>query len=84
MNFVFTVCDNTANEICPLWPGQPMTAHWGLADPASVAGTEERIERAFRDAFVVLQRRISLFVSLPLPSLGEMAIKREISEIGRR
>jgi arsenate reductase (thioredoxin) len=84
MNFVFTVCDNAASEVCPVWPGQPMTAHWGVADPAAVAGSPEQIERAFRDAFVVLERRISLFLSLPLASLDSLAIKRQISEIGRQ
>ena len=84
MNFVFTVCDNAASEVCPVWPGQPMTAHWGVADPAAVAGTPEQIERAFRDAFVVLERRISLFLSLPLASLNSLAIKQQITEIGRR
>ena len=84
MNFVFTVCDNAANEVCPLWPGQPMTAHWGVADPAAVAGTPHKIERAFRDAFAVLERRISLFLSLPLASLDALAIKRRVIEIGRQ
>jgi arsenate reductase (thioredoxin) len=65
LNFVFTVCDNAAKEVCPFWPGQPMTAHWGVPDPAAVEGTPESIERAFRDAFVMLDRRISLFLSLP-------------------
>lgn len=83
MDFVFTVCDNAARETCPLWPGQPMTAHWGVADPASVAGTPERIERAFRDAYTILDRRISLFLALPLSSLEKLAIKREIDRIGR-
>ncbi len=69
MDFVFTVCDNAAREACPLWPGQPMTAHWGVPDPASVAGTPEQIERAFREAFLMLDRRISLFLALPLVSL---------------
>jgi arsenate reductase len=84
MNFVFTVCDNAANEACPLWPGQPMTAHWGVADPAAVAGAPEQIERAFRDAFTVLERRISLFLSLPLASLDALAIKKKVIEIGRQ
>ena len=84
MNFVFTVCDNAASEVCPVWPGQPMTAHWGVADPAAVVGSSEQIERAFRDAFVVLDRRISLFLSLPLASLDSLAIQRQISEIGRQ
>jgi len=84
MNFVFTVCDNAANEVCPVWPGQPMTAHWGVPDPAAVAGTPEQIERAFRDAFVALDRRIGLFLSLPLASLDAMAIKKEITQIGKQ
>ena len=82
MDFVFTVCDNAANEICPIWPGQPMTAHWGVPDPASVAGSEEQIERAFREAFITLDRRIGLFLSLPLPSLDQLAIKKEVDRIG--
>ncbi|HWZ97602.1 MAG TPA: arsenate reductase ArsC [Candidatus Dormibacteraeota bacterium] len=84
MDFVFTVCDNAANEVCPIWPGQPMTAHWGVPDPAAVAGTPEQIERAFRDAFVALDRRIGLFLSLPLASLDAMAIKKEITQIGKQ
>ncbi len=84
MSFVFTVCDNAANEACPYWPGQPMTAHWGVPDPAAVKGTEVEIERAFRDAFSILDRRISLFVSLPLATLGSLALQREIEEIGNR
>jgi arsenate reductase len=84
MNFVFTVCDNAASEVCPVWPGQPTTAHWGVADPAALAGTPEQITRAFRDAFVVLERRISLLLSLPLASLDALAIKRQVSEIGRQ
>ena len=84
MDFVFTVCDNAARETCPLWPGQPMTAHWGVPDPASLAGNTEQIERAFRDAFVMLDRRISLFLSLPLASLDQLAIKKEIDRIGKR
>ena len=82
MDFVFTVCDNAASEVCPVWPGQPMTAHWGVADPAAVQGTPEQIERAFRDAFMILDRRISLFLSLPLSTLGQLAIKKEIDRIG--
>src|SRR5229473_6633288 len=84
MNFVFTVCDNAAQEVCPIWPGQPMTAHWGVPDPAAVKGTPEQIERAFRDAFMILDRRIALFLSLPLSTLGQLAIKREIERIGRQ
>jgi arsenate reductase (thioredoxin) len=82
MDFVFTVCDNAAGEVCPVWPGQPMTAHWGVADPAAERGTPDQIERAFRDAFVILDRRISLFLSLPLSTLGQLAIKKEIDRIG--
>jgi arsenate reductase len=84
MNFVFTVCDNAAKEVCPIWPGQPMTAHWGVADPAAVTGTPEQMERAFRDAFMTLDRRISLFLSLPLLSLDNLAIKKEIDHIGQQ
>ena len=82
MDFVFTVCDNAASEVCPVWPGQPMTAHWGVADPAAVKGTPELLERAFREAYVILDRRISLFLSLPLSTLGQLAIKKEIDRIG--
>jgi len=83
MNFVFTVCDNAANEVCPFWPGQPMTAHWGIPDPAAVKGTPEEIERAFRDAFIVLDRRIGLFLSIPLSTLHQLAIQKEIESIGK-
>jgi arsenate reductase len=83
LDFVFTVCDNAAKEQCPFWPGQPMTAHWGIADPAAARGTAEEIARAFRDAFTVLDRRIGLFLCLPLATLEHMAIKREIDQIGR-
>ena len=83
MDFVFTVCDNAANEVCPFWPGQPMTAHWGIPDPAAVKGTPEEIARAFRDAFMVLDRRIGLFLSLPFATLDQFAIKREVENIGR-
>lgn len=84
LNFVFTVCDNAAQEVCPLWPGQPMTAHWGVPDPAAVTGNPAQIERAFRDAFVMLDRRIALFLSLPLASLDKLALKKEIDRIGRQ
>ena len=84
MDFIFTVCDNAANEMCPVWPGQPMTAHWGVPDPAAVKGTPQKIERVFRDAFKILDRRIALFLSLPLSTLGQLAIKREIDRIGRQ
>ena len=82
MDFVFTVCDNAANEVCPIWPGHPMTAHWGVADPAAVRGTEKEIERTFRDAFLTLERRISLFLCLPLATIDKLAIKKEIDKIG--
>ena len=84
MDFVFTVCDHAAREVCPVWPGQPMTAHWGVSDPAVVTGTEAQVERAFRDAFSILDRRISLFLSLPLASLDKLAIQRKIEDIGRQ
>jgi arsenate reductase len=82
LDFVFTVCDNAAKEVCPVWPGQPMTAHWGVPDPAAVEGTPEQIEKAFRDAYVTLDRRISLLLCLPLSSLDKLAIKKEIDRIG--
>jgi arsenate reductase (thioredoxin) len=84
MDFVFTVCDNAANEACPVWPGQPITAHWGVADPARVTGTPEQIEKAFRDAFLILDRRISLLLSLPLASLDTLALRKEVGAIGQR
>ena len=83
MNFVFTVCDNAAAEVCPVWPGQPVTAHWGVPDPAAVVGTVDQMERAFRDAFVTLDRRITLFLRLPPASRTALAIKKEIDRIGR-
>ena len=82
MNFVFTVCDNAGQEMCPVWPGQPMTAHWGVPDPALAKGSSEHIERAFRDAYLLLERRISLFLSLPLSSLDKLTIQNEINRIG--
>jgi arsenate reductase (thioredoxin) len=84
LDFVFTVCDNAANEVCPVWPGQPMTAHWGIPDPAAVEGTREQVEKAFRDAFFLLDRRISLFLSLPLSTLDRFSLKKEIDSIGRQ
>jgi arsenate reductase len=84
LDFVFTVCDHAANEVCPIWPGQPMTAHWGVPDPAAVVGTPDQIEKAFRDAFFMLERRISLLLNLPLQSLDNLAIKKEIDKIGRQ
>jgi arsenate reductase (thioredoxin) len=84
LHFVFTVCDNAANEACPYWPGQPMTAHWGIPDPAAVKGSPEEIERAFHGAFVALERRITLLLSLPLPTLERMTIQEEIRRIGKQ
>jgi arsenate reductase len=84
LDFVFTVCDNAANEVCPVWPGQPMTAHWGVPDPAAVEGTREQVEKAFREAFFLLERRISLFLSLPLSTLDRLSLKKQIDNIGRQ
>jgi len=84
LHFVFTVCDNAAAEVCPVWPGQPMTAHWGVPDPAAVKGTPEEIARAFREAFMILDCRINLFLSLPLASLDKLATKKEIDRIGKQ
>ncbi len=84
LDFVITVCDNAAKEVCPVWPGQPMTAHWGVPDPAAVQGAAEEVQKAYRDAFFLLDRRISLFLSLPLASLDRLAIKQRIDEIGRQ
>ncbi len=84
LHFVFTVCDNAAKEVCPFWPGQPMTAHWGVPDPATVTGTPEEIERAFAKAFATLDRRISLFLCLPLKSLDTFSLQREIDNIGKQ
>ena len=83
MDFVFTVCDNAAGETCPIWPGQPMTAHWGIDDPAAVTGTDIEIERAFVQAFKYMKTRIGLFLSLPLASIGEMALGTRLREIGQ-
>jgi len=84
LDFVFTVCDNAAKEVCPIWPGQPMTAHWGVPDPAAVRGTAEELKRAYRDAFLTLERRIGLFLSLPLATIDKLAIKKEIDQIGHQ
>jgi arsenate reductase (thioredoxin) len=84
MQFVFTVCDNAAKEICPVWPGHPMTAHWGVPDPAAIHGDSSEIERAFRQAFFILDRRISLFLALPLASIDRLALKKEVDRIGRQ
>jgi len=83
LDFVFTVCDSAAKEQCPYWPGQPITAHWGVADPAAVKGTPEEIARAFRDAFEALDRRIGLFISLSLETMDAFAIRKRVEEIGR-
>jgi arsenate reductase len=83
LDFVFTVCDNAAKEVCPVWPGQPVTAHWGVPDPAAVGGSAAEVERAFREAFFILDRRISLFLCLPFKSLDSLALKRELDGIGQ-
>lgn len=83
MNFVFTVCDSAANEICPVWPGQPTTAHWGMPDPGATTGSDEEVQRAFREAFVALDRRISLFLSLPFSSLDRLGLNSELQRIGK-
>lgn len=82
LSFVFTVCDNAANEVCPIWPGQPMTAHWGIPDPAAVCGTPEEIERAFSQAFQALDRRIGLFLCLPFATLDAFALQKRLDQIG--
>ena len=84
LDFVFTVCDNAANEVCPVWPGQPMTAHWGLPDPAAVEGTDVEKHLAFQDTFRMLYNRISIFTSLPLRSLDQLSLQRRLNEIGRK
>ena len=84
MDFVFTVCDNAANEMCPVWPGHPMTAHWGVPDPAAAKGTEEEVQKAFRDAFFLLDRRIDLFLSLPHGSMDKLSLKKKLDHIGRQ
>jgi protein-tyrosine-phosphatase len=83
IDFIFTVCDNAAGEVCPVWPGHPMTAHWGIEDPAAVQGDDEHKRKAFSKAFAEMNRRISLFTSLSLVKLDAMAIKRELDQIGR-
>jgi arsenate reductase len=82
LDFVFTVCDNAANEVCPVWPGQPMTAHWGIPDPAEVTGDEKKIDAAFKDAYLTLCRRIELFAALPMKSLDRLSLKKRLGEIG--
>jgi len=83
MDFVLTVCDKAAGEVCPMWPGQPMSAHWGVEDPAAAQGTPEQVERAFTDAFMVLQRRIALFLNLPFEKLEKLSLLKEIQQIGQ-
>ncbi len=82
MDFVFTVCDQAAGEICPIWPGNPVIAHWGVPDPAAVEGTEAEKRKAFREAYLVLENRIKLFTSLRLEALDRLAVKRTVDEIG--
>jgi len=83
MHFVFTVCDSAAAETCPIWPGKPMTAHWGVPDPAAVEGSDEAKRKAFSDTFVTLQRRVSLFIALPFAKIEELALKEQLAAIGR-
>jgi arsenate reductase (thioredoxin) len=83
LDFVFTVCDNAAAETCPVWPGQPMTAHWGIPDPAEATGNEAEIRLAFADAYRLLNNRINIFVSLPLKSLDQLSLQRRLEDIGR-
>jgi arsenate reductase len=83
MDFVFTVCDQAAAEVCPVWPGQPISAHWGVTDPAAATGDEEKVHRAFSDAFSVLSRRISLFMCLPIDKLSRLALTQEVQKIGQ-
>jgi arsenate reductase len=84
MDFVLTVCDRAAGEACPVWPGNPVTAHWGVTDPAAVHGPEAEQRKAFREAYLLLESRIKLFVTLPIEKLDRMAIKRNVDDIGRR
>jgi arsenate reductase len=84
LDFIFTVCDNAAKEVCPIWPGQPITAHWGVPDPAAVQGPPEQAERAYREAFSILERRIALFLSLPVDSIDKLALKKQVQKIGQQ
>ena len=84
MDFIFTVCDNAAGEVCPVWPGRPMSAHWGVPDPAAVEGTDEQKRKAFTDAALTLRRRIELFLSLPMQRLDAMSLQHELRSIGTK
>lgn len=84
LDFIFTVCDNAAKEVCPIWPGQPLTAHWGIPDPAAVQGSDDERAKAFRYAFFLLDRRISLFLSLPLGALDNFSLQKKLKEIGKQ
>jgi arsenate reductase len=84
LDFVFTVCDNAAGEVCPIWPGQPITAHWGVQDPAAVTGTDEERRAAFRKAFTELSTRINLLLALPVEKLDRLVLKQKLDEIGRK
>ena len=84
MDFVFTVCDQAAGEVCPVWPGQPTTAHWGMPDPAAVEGSDDAKAKAFKDAAITMKRRLELMMALPIASLGRMAIEKEVKDIGTR
>ena len=82
MDFVLTVCDRAAGEVCPVWPGQPMTAHWGVDDPAAMEGDEDKKMKAFYDAYIILNRRITIFLSLPLEKLDQLSLRKELTNIG--
>ena len=84
LDFVFTVCDNAAREVCPVWPGEPITGHWAVPDPAAVVGSEGEVQRAYREAFFMLDCRISLFLSLPFARLNRPALKQKLDDIGRQ
>ena len=84
IDIVITVCDNAAGEVCPVWPGQPMSAHWGVEDPAAFEGTQEQVERKFREVAQILKRRIELFLSLPMQSLDRLSLQNELRDIGRK
>lgn len=84
MDFVFTVCDNAANEVCPVWPGQPMSAHWGISDPAAAEGTDAQKGAAFAEAFRMLNNRIQIFVNLPIASLDKLALQEQLDSIGQQ